>query len=92
MPSEDGSTGNTRVRHEVALSEWEAVGRFPRSVSQTCPQSSRASLVTAGCEAAGNTQGVDEPSIHLRSGEDGKGERERILAEVSLFQHAGNGG
>jgi hypothetical protein len=52
----------------------------------------RASRVSSGYEAGGNAQEASEPSARLRSGEDGKGERERILEEVSSFQPAGTGG
>jgi hypothetical protein len=68
------------------------VGALPQvSVPDLSPPP-RASLVTAGCEAGGNAEESDEPSTALRLGEDGKGERERILDEVSSFQHAGSGG
>jgi hypothetical protein len=53
---------------------------------------SRASLVTAGCEAEENAQETTEPSRGFRPGDGRKGERERILDEVPSFQHVGIGG
>jgi hypothetical protein len=79
------------VRHEAAWDEWEVATLPQVSVPDLSPPS-RASLVTAGCEAEGNAQETSEPSTRLRLGEDGKGERERILDEVSSFQPAGIGG
>ena len=91
MPCGGGWTGSMPVRHEATWDEWEVVPLPQVSVPDLSPPP-RASLATAGCEAGGNAQGVSEPSTHFRSGEDGKGERERILDEVSSFQHAGIGG